>query len=110
MVPTKQDQAGNARMLLREPALWDPKFLSGTKRVYKTRAEQCNECIGTGQVRKVKKDGTPFARPSGCKACNSLGSFKGLPLTATKSAIFPTSIEPSLSSMSKNLAVSIVDD
>jgi len=46
---------------------------SGTKRVYKTRAEQCNECNGTGQVRKVKKDGTPFARPNGCKACNSLG-------------------------------------
>ena len=46
---------------------------SGTKRVYKTRAEQCNECNGTGLVRKVKKDGTPFARPNGCKACNSLG-------------------------------------
>ena len=46
---------------------------SGTKRVYKTRAEQCTECDGTGQVRKVKKDGTPFARPNGCKACNSLG-------------------------------------
>jgi DNA polymerase I-like protein with 3'-5' exonuclease and polymerase domains len=46
---------------------------SGTKRVYKTRAEQCNECSGTGQVRKVKKDGTPFARPNGCKACDSLG-------------------------------------
>ena len=46
---------------------------SGTKRVYKTRAEQCNECNGTGQVRKVKKDGTPFARPNGCKTCSSLG-------------------------------------
>ena len=60
-----------------EPYMDDADFRSivagGTKRVYKTSAEQCNDCNGTGQVRKVKKDGTPFARPNGCKACNSLG-------------------------------------
>ena len=30
----------------------------GTERMYKTKATQCAECNGTGQVRKVKKDGT----------------------------------------------------
>ena len=60
-----------------DPYMDDADFRSivagGTKRVYKTSAEQCTDCKGTGLVRKVKKDGTPFARPNGCKACNSLG-------------------------------------
>jgi len=41
--------------------------------VYKTKAEQCNPCSGTGYIRKVKKDGTPFARPTKCDACDSVG-------------------------------------
>jgi len=41
--------------------------------VYKTKAEQCNPCSGTGYIRKVKKDGTPFARPTKCDACDSIG-------------------------------------
>jgi DNA polymerase I-like protein with 3'-5' exonuclease and polymerase domains len=60
-----------------DPYMGDADFRSliagGTKRLYKTRAVQCGVCNGTGQVRKVKKDGTPFARPNGCKACDARG-------------------------------------
>ena len=45
----------------------------GTKRLHKTIAEQCNECAGTGYIRKVKKDGTLFAKPSRCKTCDTSG-------------------------------------
>ena len=45
----------------------------GTERVYKTVAKQCRECNGSGQIRKVKKDGTPFARHTGCKNCGGRG-------------------------------------
>ena len=41
--------------------------------VYKTNAEQCNPCSGTGYIRKVRKDGTPFARPTKCDSCDSVG-------------------------------------
>ena len=41
--------------------------------VYKTKAEQCPECSGAGHIRKVKKDGTLFARPTKCSACDSSG-------------------------------------
>jgi len=46
---------------------------SGTERMYKTRAEQCSTCNGTGYVRKVKKDGTPFANRNKCKTCLGAG-------------------------------------
>ena len=42
-------------------------------KLYKQKAHQCKECYGTGQVRKVKKDGTPFARTNRCTACNAAG-------------------------------------
>jgi len=44
-----------------------------SERLYKQKAHQCRECYGTGQVRKVKKDGTPFARTNRCAACNAAG-------------------------------------
>ena len=60
-----------------DPYMDDADFRSlidgGTKRVYKTTAKQCGECNGTGQVRKVKKDGTPFARPNRCTVCGGDG-------------------------------------
>jgi DNA polymerase I-like protein with 3'-5' exonuclease and polymerase domains len=60
-----------------DPYMADADFRSlmagGTERVYKTTAEQCRTCNGTGQVRKIKKDGSPFARPNGCKACDANG-------------------------------------
>ena len=46
---------------------------SGTERLYKTKATQCRACNGTGQVRKVKKDGTPFARTNKCTGCDGAG-------------------------------------
>ena len=45
----------------------------GTEKIYKTKAEQCRACNGTGQIRKVKKDGTPFARTTSCKNCSGRG-------------------------------------
>ena len=53
----------------------DYKHMVATKStiMYKTKAEQCNPCSGTGYIRKVKKDGTPFARPTKCDSCDSVG-------------------------------------
>ena len=60
-----------------DPYMHEADFRSliagGTERMYKTKATQCRDCNGTGQIRKVKKDGTPFARPHSCKACNASG-------------------------------------
>ena len=60
-----------------DPYMADADFRSliagGTERMYKTTAQQCRECNGTGQIRKVKKDGTPFAKPTGCKNCSGRG-------------------------------------
>jgi len=60
-----------------DPYMSEPDFRSliagGTERLYKTKATQCRECNGSGQVRKVKKDGTPFARPHSCKTCSAAG-------------------------------------
>ena len=60
-----------------DPYMDDADFRSliagGTERLYKTKATQCPECKGTGQIRKVKKDGTPFARPHSCKTCSAAG-------------------------------------
>ena len=41
--------------------------------IMRTKAYTCKECRGTGKVYKTKKDGTPFARPSKCTACDATG-------------------------------------
>ena len=41
--------------------------------VYKTTAIQCNTCNGTGKIRKVRKNGIPYANPNNCSDCNSNG-------------------------------------
>ena len=46
--------------------------------VYKTEAKKCSTCNGAGTIRKIKKDGKPFARPTKCSDCNSLG-YKFIP-------------------------------
>jgi DNA polymerase I-like protein with 3'-5' exonuclease and polymerase domains len=46
---------------------------TGTERLYRTKAEQCKDCNGSGYVRKTKKDGTPFAKPNRCNTCNTVG-------------------------------------
>lgn len=60
-----------------DPYMDDAEFRSliaaGTERLYKTTAKQCSDCSGTGYIRKVKKDGTPFAKPNRCAHCNTVG-------------------------------------
>jgi len=46
---------------------------SSSEVLYKQKAKQCDTCNGTGQIRKVKKDGTPFARTNKCTNCDSTG-------------------------------------
>ena len=46
---------------------------SQTQYLYKTEAVQCSDCKGTGYIRKVKKDGTPFAKPNKCITCAASG-------------------------------------
>ena len=41
--------------------------------VYKTTAIQCNTCNGTGKIRKVRKNGIPYANSNNCSDCNSNG-------------------------------------
>ena len=41
--------------------------------LFKTKAVKCNSCNGSGQVRKTKKNGSPYSKPSKCKDCNTLG-------------------------------------
>tara|TARA_Y100000593_G_scaffold34145_1_gene67065 strand:+ start:4342 stop:6354 length:2013 start_codon:yes stop_codon:yes gene_type:complete len=60
-----------------DPFMPDTDFRSlidgGTKVLYKSKAEQCSDCRGSGQIRKIKKDGNPFANPSKCIKCNGVG-------------------------------------
>jgi len=41
--------------------------------MYKQKAKQCKDCFGSGKVRKTKKNGEPFARPTRCSMCNGEG-------------------------------------
>ena len=60
-----------------DPYMRDSDFrtmiMMGTRKLMKTRAEQCPDCSGKGYVHKIKKDGTPFAKPSRCKSCDTIG-------------------------------------
>ena len=44
-----------------------------TTPIYKTRAEHCDDCGGTGHIRKTKRDGTPFKHLSLCQSCQGNG-------------------------------------
>ncbi len=46
---------------------------SRTEKLYRTKASQCKDCNGTGYVRKIKKNGEPFAKPNKCGTCGSEG-------------------------------------
>jgi DNA polymerase I-like protein with 3'-5' exonuclease and polymerase domains len=41
--------------------------------IYKTKAYICPECTGKKFTHKIKKDGTPHAKPTKCKECNAEG-------------------------------------
>ena len=56
-----------------ETAEFNTTINTGTQKLMKTVAEQCPDCKGTGYVHKTKKDGTPYAKPSRCKTCDTLG-------------------------------------
>jgi DNA polymerase I-like protein with 3'-5' exonuclease and polymerase domains len=60
-----------------DPYMDDVSFRSmvsyGTERLYKSVAQQCHTCSGTGYIRKTKKNGEPFAKPSKCAECNTEG-------------------------------------
>ena len=42
-------------------------------KMYKAHAVQCGSCYGASKVRKIKKDGSPFARLTKCSTCNGVG-------------------------------------
>ena len=76
---------GNAIEPYMSGAEFDRMISAGTERLYKTKAVQCHDCNGTGHIRKVRKDGTPYSKPNRCRACNgngyiltNLGSVAGL--------------------------------
>ena len=60
-----------------DPYMGDKEFsnllATGTQRLYRTTAVQCRTCNGTGYIRKTKKNGQPFAKPSKCTECHTEG-------------------------------------
>ena len=60
-----------------DPYMSDKEFnhllSTGTQRLYRTTAVQCRTCGGTGYIRKTKKNGQPFAKPSKCPECHTEG-------------------------------------
>ena len=70
----------------KDKAMWTNHFVRGMKDqeyrqtvkqhtdiLYKTRAEQCTVCKGVGTIRKIKKDGTPYANATKCTNCGGHG-------------------------------------
>lgn len=49
------------------------RILENTQILYKTRAEQCKECRGSGRIEKLKKDGTLFKNFPKCLNCKGVG-------------------------------------
>ena len=41
--------------------------------IYRTVAQQCRVCYGTGKIKKLKKDGTPYAKLPKCTECDGMG-------------------------------------
>ena len=48
-------------------------IIQGTEVMYKTRAVQCHDCDGKGEIYRMKVDGSPYAKPSKCKPCDGEG-------------------------------------
>ncbi len=48
-------------------------IIQGTEVMYKTRAVQCSDCDGKGEIYRMKVDGNPYAKPSKCKPCDGEG-------------------------------------
>jgi len=60
-----------------DPYMPDDEFrqlvATRTQRMYRTNAVQCPTCKGSGYIRKTKKNGQPFAKPSKCPECDTSG-------------------------------------
>ena len=60
-----------------DPYMSDVDFrnliIQGTEVMYKTRAVQCHDCDGKGEIYRMKVDGSPYAKPSKCKPCDGEG-------------------------------------
>jgi DNA polymerase I-like protein with 3'-5' exonuclease and polymerase domains len=56
-----------------EKSNFNQTIKENTDIVYKTKAQKCRTCIGLGVIRKVKKDGTLYARLPKCPDCNGNG-------------------------------------
>ena len=70
----------------KDKAMWGNEFLPHMNKddfrravrdnsdiVYKTKAVMCKTCNGTGKIRKVRKNGTPYANTNNCNHCNTQG-------------------------------------
>ncbi len=44
-----------------------------TTKLYKQKAERCQECNGSGQIRKIRKNGTPHKNTNKCPTCAASG-------------------------------------
>ena len=68
------DHRGKPAMRPRmSPSQFTQAVRKTTKRVMRTVAYHCETCKGKGFVYKIKKDGTPFKKPSTCKDCEGRG-------------------------------------
>jgi DNA polymerase I-like protein with 3'-5' exonuclease and polymerase domains len=60
------------------PRMSQSKFIQEVRynlnRVMQTTAFHCHTCKGTGKIRKLKKDGTPWKNESPCRECDGKGA------------------------------------
>ena len=52
---------------------FDRLLNTDTERLYRTTAEQCRTCRGSGVIHKVKKNGEMFKKPNKCPDCSGEG-------------------------------------
>jgi len=44
-----------------------------TELIFRSSADQCKDCLGSGKTRGTKKDGTPYSKPRKCSVCTGIG-------------------------------------
>ena len=58
---------------VKSPQEFKDAVRANSTKILKTKAFTCPVCEGSGKTYKVKKDGTKYARPNKCKACDARG-------------------------------------